>query len=156
CFYTEAVAFIQGVTPDAMHVLLGIGERRTLRYEDFAAYYRRVRAGFLAALASGASAEPYRCEHCTLCEFRAVSEERVQREDHLLRVAGIRGGQVNALRSAGTATLKQLAEPPPTPELSIPPRPYETLRDQAGLQLHRRTTGALTWHELPIEPGCGF
>src|SRR5438309_6134390 len=53
CFYTEAIAFIQRATPSAMHVLLGIGERITLRHADFAAYYRRVRAGFLAALKRG-------------------------------------------------------------------------------------------------------
>src|SRR5918996_6232635 len=41
CFYTEAIAAIQKVAPGAMHVLLGIGERRTLRPDDFAAYYRR-------------------------------------------------------------------------------------------------------------------
>jgi len=28
-----------------MHVLLGIGEQRAFRYDDFATYYRRVRAG---------------------------------------------------------------------------------------------------------------
>src|SRR5262245_25424948 len=30
CFYTEAIAAIQQAEPGAMHVLLGIGERRTL------------------------------------------------------------------------------------------------------------------------------
>ena len=58
CFYTEAIASIQRVIPEAMHVLLGIGERRTLRHADFAAYYRRVRAGFLAALGQGAPTSP--------------------------------------------------------------------------------------------------
>src|SRR5207245_2248179 len=62
CFYTEAIASIQHATPDKMHVLLGIGERRTLRHADFAAYYRRVRASFLAALAHAAPTEPYRFE----------------------------------------------------------------------------------------------
>src|SRR6267142_7044167 len=50
CFYTEAIAAIQEAPVDAMHVLLGIGERRTLRPADFNAYYRRVRTGFLAAI----------------------------------------------------------------------------------------------------------
>src|SRR5437762_5050023 len=59
CFYTEAIATIQQVTPNEMHVLLGIGERVTLRHADFAAYYRRVRAGFLTALKRGESTEPY-------------------------------------------------------------------------------------------------
>src|SRR3989441_8252935 len=50
CFYSIGVAAIQGVPPERMHVLLGIGAQRALRYDDFAAYYRRVRAGFEAAI----------------------------------------------------------------------------------------------------------
>src|SRR5438128_10412131 len=156
CFYTEAIASIQRETPSAMHVLLGIGERRTLRHADFAAYYRRVRAGFLTALGQAAPTEPYRVEHCALCEFRQVCDERWQQEDHLLLVAGIRRGQVNHLRSAGLHTLKQLAQAPVTPVPHVAAHTFATLHDQAGLQLRRRTTGALDWHALPIEPGCGF
>src|SRR5881396_977002 len=156
CFYTEAIASIQHVTPVAMHVLLGIGERRMLRHADFAAYYRRVRAGFLAALGRAAATEPYPVEHCALCEFRQVCDERWQQEDHLLLVAGIRRGQVNHLRSAGLHTLKQLARAPAKPIPHVAPRTFETLHDQAGLQLRRRTTGNLPWHPLPAEPGRGF
>jgi hypothetical protein len=76
--------------------------------------------------------------------------------DHLLLVAGIRRGQVNHLRSAGLHTLKQLAQAPATPVPNVAAHTFETLHDQAGLQLRRRTTGALDWHALPIEPGCGF
>src|SRR5437667_3969799 len=46
CFYSDGLAAIQGSPPEHIHVLLGVGEQRTLRYDDFAAYYRRVRAGF--------------------------------------------------------------------------------------------------------------
>src|SRR5256885_6094007 len=53
CFYSAGVAAIQGVAPERMHVLLGLGEQRALRYDDFAAYYRRGRAGV-----GGASAPP--------------------------------------------------------------------------------------------------
>jgi hypothetical protein len=70
CFYTEAIASIQHATSEKMQVLLGIRERRTLRHADFAAYYRRVRAGFLAALGHRAPTEPYQIEYCALCEFR--------------------------------------------------------------------------------------
>src|SRR5256884_4462912 len=67
CFYSDGIAAIQGSPPEHMHVLLGIGEQRTLRYDDFAAYYRRVRAGFEAAIAAPATTEPYPVEHCALC-----------------------------------------------------------------------------------------
>jgi uncharacterized protein len=156
CFYTEAIAAIQREPVGAMHVLLGIGQRRTLRPADFDAYYRRVRAGFLDAIGRATPTEPYRVDHCGLCEFRAVCDERWVREDHLLLVAGIRREHVTRLRSAGLETLAKLAEAPATKVEHVAPHTFETLRDQAGLQLHRRTTGDLTWRTLPVEPARGF
>src|SRR5438094_7550874 len=155
CFYTEAIASIQRVTPEKMHVLLGIGERRTLRHADFAAYYRRVRAGFLAALGRATKTEPYPVEHCALCEFRQVCDEQWAREDHLSLVAGIRREQVSRLRSASIHTLEQLAWAPAKPA-QVAPGTYETLHNQAGLQLRRRITGIVDWQPLAAEPGCGF
>src|SRR3990170_2283112 len=87
CFYSDGVAAIQGTPPEHMHVLLGIGEQRALRYDDFAAYYRRVRAGFEAAIAAPAATEPYPVEHCALCQFRGVCAARWAAEDHLVQVA---------------------------------------------------------------------
>jgi predicted RecB family nuclease len=156
CFYTEAIASIQQAEPGEMHVLLGIGERRALRYADFAAYYRRVRAGFLTAIGRTDATAPYPVEHCALCKFREVCKERLNQEDHLALVAGIRRGQVPPLRKVGIVTLTKLAEPRTTRVPHVAAHTFETLHDQAGLQLRRRTTGALDWHALPIEPGCGF
>src|SRR6185503_14877821 len=123
---------------------------------DFGAYYRRVRAGFLAAVDRAPPTEPYRVEHCGLCEFRTVCDARWVQEDHLLQVAGIRREQVTRLRAAGIGTLAKLADAPPTGVEHVAPHTFRALRDQAGLQLHRRTTGALTWHPLPVEPDRGF
>jgi predicted RecB family nuclease len=156
CFYTEAIAAIQKEPVGAMHVLLGIGQRRTLRPADFGAYYRRVRAGFLAAIGRAAPTEPYRVEHCGLCEFRTVCDERWVREDHLLLVAGIRREHVTRLRAAGLGTLAKLAQAPATKVERVAPHTLEALREQAGLQLHHRTTGTLTWRTLPVEPARGF
>ena len=157
CFYTEAIEAIQGVTPGAMRVLLGTGEPVELRYTDFAAYYRRVKESFTAALARGGVTEPYRVDHCNLCEFRRVCEERWEREDHLLLVANIRRDSVTKLRAAGIPTLAALGGAPVARKVpQLAPHTFETLRDQAALQLHTRATGALTWHALESEPGCGF
>src|SRR5499426_67467 len=65
CFYSAAVAAIQGPPPERMHVLLGIGEQRSLRFRDFAAYYGRVRGGFEGAIAAPCATEPYPVEHCS-------------------------------------------------------------------------------------------
>jgi predicted RecB family nuclease len=157
CFYSDGVAAIQGSPPEYMHVLLGIGEQRALRYDDFAAYYRRVRAGFEAVIAAPAATEPYPVEHCALCEFREVCAARWRAEDHLVQVANMRREQVTRLREAGLPTLAELARSAPgTAVARMAPHTFETLRDQAALQLHRRTTGGLDWHPVETDPGCGF
>jgi len=156
CFYSDGVAAIQGVAPEHMHVLLGAGDPRALRYDDFAAYYRRVRAAFEAALARPAVTEPYPVDHCGLCEFRMVCAERWTAEDHLAQVANVRRDQVIQLRQAGLSTLTALARSAGTPVPDLPERTVETLRDQAALQLERRSKGVLDWHAIATDPGCGF
>jgi uncharacterized protein len=157
CFYGDGIAAVQGVRPEHMHVFLGVGETRALRYDDFAAYYRRVRARFESAIASPGATEPYPVEHCALCEFRGVCHERWRAEDSLVLVAGARRAQVVRLRDAGLPTLEALGQTPPgTPVPQIAPHSFETLRDQAALQLDRRTSGELDWHRLDAEAGRGF
>ncbi len=157
CFYSDGIAAIQGLAPERMHVLLGIGEQRTLRYDDFAAYYRRVRAGFEAVIAAPAATEPYPVEHCGLCVFRGVCAARWEAEDHLVQVANMRRDQVVRLRDAGLPTLANLAcAAAGTTVARLAAHTFDTLRDQAALQLHRRTTGRLDWHAIGADPGCGF
>ena len=157
CFYSEGVAAIQRRTPEHMHVLLGAGEPRALRYDDFRAYDRRVRAGFEDAVASPAPTEPYPIEHCALCVFREVCGARWDAEDHLARVANVRRDQVEALRAGGLRTLADLARSAPgQPVDGIAAHTLATLQDQAALQLARRATGRLDWHVIPADAGCGF
>src|SRR5256886_11976014 len=68
CFYSAGVAAIQGVAPERMHVLLGIGEQRALRYADFPPYYRPLPARFQAAIAPPHATEPYRVDHHSPCQ----------------------------------------------------------------------------------------
>jgi predicted RecB family nuclease len=157
CYYSVGVAAIQGVPPERMHVLLGIGEQRALRYDDFAAYYRRARAGFEAAIAAAPATEPYPVEHCSLCEFRGVCDARWATEDHLVQVANVRRDQVARLRDAGLPTLAALARSEPdTAVAHLAVHTFERLRDQAALQHHRRTTGNLDWHPVEADAGSGF
>src|SRR5256712_835117 len=157
CFYSAGVAVIQGVPPERMHVLLGTGEQRALRYDDFAAYYRRVRAGFEAAIAAPQVTEPYPVEHCALCDFRAVCAARWEAEDHLVHVASVRRDQVTRLRDGGLPTLTALAQAASGMAVAdVAAHTFERPRDQAALQHARRTTGALDWHAIEADAGCGF
>jgi uncharacterized protein len=157
CFYSDGIARVQGERPEHMHVLLGIGEQRTLRYDDFAAYYRRVRAQFEAAVDSTTPTEAWRVEHCGLCSFRAVCHAAWIAEDHLVQVAGVRREQIVRLRDASIPTMAALAQAAPgTVVPRIAPHAFETLRDQAALQVDHRTTGRLDWHAIQCDAGRGF
>jgi uncharacterized protein len=157
CFYSDGIAAIQGVPPEHMHVLLGVGEQRSLRYDDFAAYYRRVRAGFEAVVGAPGATEPYPVDHCALCGFRGVCAERWEAEDHLSLVANVRRDQVELLRATGVPTLAALATSALDARVEgVADHALETLRDQAALQLARRTTGVVDWHPIRGEAGRGF
>jgi uncharacterized protein len=154
CFYSDGVAAVQGVRPEHMHVFLGVGERRTLRYDDFAAYYRRVRSRFESAVATPQATDAYPVEHCRLCDFRGVCNERWRAEDSLVLVAGARRADVARLRAAGITTLATLAHAEPVD--NVAKHTFHALRDQAALQLERRDTGKLDWHRIPADAGRGF
>ena len=100
---------------------------------------------------------PWPCEHCSRCEFIPVCAERWKDDDHLSLVAAIRRDQIERLNGSGVSTLAGLAGSPS--ELRVPrlaPPMLERLRDQAGLQLHRRETGELTRRLLEPEPERGL
>jgi predicted RecB family nuclease len=156
CFYTEQLARIQGRWPEAMHVVNGLGERESFRPDDFFAYYRRLRTRFLEAVEKGGSTYPYPVDHCSLCEFLVACKEQWKRDDHLSLVAGIRRSQVDRLVAAGITELEALATTSETKVPKLRAEMLSKLREQAGLQLHRRQTGELEHVVLPLEPERGF
>lgn len=157
CFYTQALGQIQKVEPKVAYVVLGTRERIPIRLTNVSAYYRRVRRQFESAVAGRPQTAPYPCDHCPLCDYRSLCEERWEREDHLVRVAGIRRDQVGRFVDNGIVTLTALAEAPPETRIpKMPPRTFEGLCEQATLQLRRQRSGKIEWRELPVESGRGF
>src|SRR6266536_2444364 len=157
CFYSEQVARIQGREPDRMHVVLGSGERDSFRFHDFAAYYRRVRARFVAAVEARLDTYPLPVPHCPLCDFLPLCEAQWERDDHPTRVANLRRDQVAKLTAVDITTLTELAEAseddrPPGMAAAI----FDALREQAELQLHPARTGEHVHRLLPPEPARGL
>jgi uncharacterized protein len=156
-FYSLALEETQRLAPDLAYVVLGSRERLPIRLADVTAYFRRVRGRFGAAVEAQPETGPYPCHHCAFCDFRGLCDDRLEREDHVVRVAGIHRGQVKRLFAGGITTLTALAETAPgTPVAKIPASTLETLREQAGLQLLRQRSGALEWRALDVETGRGF
>ncbi len=156
-FYSHGIERVQGVSPTLMHLVLGSGERESLRVREFAAY-RRHAAGRLAdAVATRAPTQPYPNDHCPLCDFRSLCDADWRRADHLSYVANIRRDQVERLRNGGVETLTALAGLPP--EAVIPDLHRESvagLRDQARLQRQTLERGALAWERRAVAERRGF
>jgi uncharacterized protein len=156
CFYSEQVGRIQGSIPEHMHVVLGSRDRDTLRVGDFLAYYRRVQERFVAAVEAKIDVYPLPVSYCDRCDFLVRCEARWRADDHLSLVARMRRDQARRLEAQRIATVATLAtasdeaRPP-----QMPPRSFETLRDQAAMQVAARTD-AHAWKVLGPEPKRGF
>ncbi len=164
CNYSEHVTRIQGSAPERVAIVLGTGEERSFALAEYAAYYRRLKATYLASVERGDDAYPFECAHCDLCAWRDVCVGKRERDDHLSLVAGIRRDQIAKLEGAGVATLAALAHG------SDEARPqhlvletYGNLRGQAAEQhryrVARATNGAATHSysfRQPADPSCGF
>ena len=159
CFYAEQVARIQGAAVEHVHVENGRGERETFRVAELEAYYRRIRARFLDALASEPETYGWPCDHCGICDFRLLCREQRVADDHLTLVAGLRRSHAETLIEAGVTTLEALGEltSPDVPGLGeLRRETFEAIRQQAALQLRGRRTGKYLWELLPDEPERGF
>jgi uncharacterized protein len=104
CFYSHALQQIQKIAPEMAYVVLGTRERFPVRLANVSAYFRRLQNRFREAITDRSKTAPYPCEHCQMCGFHSICQERWEREDHLVRVAGIRRDQVNRLTTAGLST----------------------------------------------------
>ena len=157
CFYSQALGQIQKIEPEVAFVVLGTHERFPVRLVDVSAYYRRLRRRFESAGASRPQTAPYPCEHCPLCDFQTRCEARYEREDHLVRVAGIRRDQIGRLVATGIGTLTELAHA--GAQTRIPKMlsaTFDGLREQAALQFETQQSGMIGRRELAIESGRGF
>ena len=157
CYYAEQIERVQGRLPERMHVELGSGQRESFRTEDFMAYYRRARSRFLEALERSEPTYPWRCDRCPICVWRRECHTRLEADNSVALVAGLRRSDAERLIEHGWPTLTQLGSAPPGVSVDgfRPPR-LESLRRQAGLQLHHLRTGEHRFELMPDEPERGF
>lgn len=146
------------VTPDAKEPV------KSYRVQEFAAYFRLIRAQLENAVAQDSDAlaganYPEPVEHRDVCRWRMDCDRRRHAHDHLSLVAGISRLQTRELQQQGANTLAalgKLALP-----LSFKPtrgavETYEKIREQARVQLIGRTGNEHYYEQLSIEPGQGL
>ncbi|MDO8108338.1 TM0106 family RecB-like putative nuclease [Isoptericola sp. b441] len=139
CFYAEAVAASLGRAPERVHIELGSGARETIRIDDVAPYWRRLRSQ-LAAIVAGPPTEataPEPCDHCAFCEFEQVCDAEWRAADSLIHVAGIRRSDRALLDDDGVAAIAALATLAHEVE-GLDPQRRDRLARQARLQVLAR------------------
>jgi predicted RecB family nuclease len=164
CAYTELLGQAQGVTPDVFRVITPAGQE-VFRTTDFSAYYRTVKARLLglldhaAACAAALEAVPSPTAHCEICRWWPRCNAERRRVDHLSFVANLGRTQERELDRGGFTTLAALAHMP-VPVTFKPRRgaraTYESLREQARLQLVQRESRRPTFDVLPPDLGFGL
>ena len=114
CCYSEMLAAVTGMAmPERFGIILGSKERVEFRVEDFIHFYRHIRASFLAmherfSVDLRDCPEPAaRVDHG---RWGSHAESFFSDSDHLVRVAGISGGQIKKLKKAGITTAADLAQ----------------------------------------------
>ncbi len=162
CFYSEALAKIQGALPKRVHLWVGTNEMLSYPLSDFFSYYHRVKGRFTEFLdrlednSGNVETWPWPVPHCTVCRWADRCASQRQEEDHLSVVANIRRGQIEKLNVAGVMTLTELAALERLPQVGIARSTFEKLHRQASLQSSQRESGKHTYELLEPEPGKGL
>lgn len=140
CSYAEMLEAAQGHLPERVHVVLGSGEIRAYRTDDYRFHFRALRSRFLAFMESfEPDAEPPLPEpgrdHR---RWQRDADTLLEQRDHVTLVAGVGASQARRLAEHGIETLGGLA----TTHLERVPRmrqqTFERLVEQARLQLESR------------------
>jgi predicted RecB family nuclease len=155
CLYSDLLAKVQGVEPEAAHLQLGDGSRFTVRLSDVSAYARHARRILEEFLLERPETRPEPVSACGLCRWNEHCAEQWNREDSLALVAGISRSQRQKLEAAGVTTMARLA----ARDERVPHMAAETQRrlvSQARLQSARRTGGPPAFELRDAEPGKGF
>jgi uncharacterized protein len=169
CNYSEHLARIQGTMPEYGNVILGNGEEKRYRLNDYSAYYRHLKQRFLERAAVLCHPEvskdpelvegrtyPHKNSHCQICKWHDVCAAQRKADDHLSLVARMRRDQIGKLNVSDIQTVVDLAaardDDRPT---GLNTDTFVKLRRQATMQIRGRTEGPV-YELLEHAPFEGF
>ena len=139
CAYAQMLETIQGRRPDQIAVVLGSGEKRALRVDDYFAYFLGLKQSFLDAQARF---DPQNGPDPVMADghgrWNGQAEQILQARDYLGAIAGIRLNQITKLERAGIMTLTDLAKSDRATVPKMAPVIFGKLRAQAAIQLKSR------------------
>ena len=164
--YSEMLTTAQGGRPEHFYVVTPDPEAPIHRYrvDDYAAYFRLIRAQMEATVARDDEAVavanyPEPVDHCDVCVWSGDCNRKRHEDDHLSLVAGISRLQRHELEARDVTTLAQLAKL----ALPLPFKPrrgaadtYVRAREQARVQLESRGKTPPIYELRPFEDGKGL
>src|SRR5581483_369495 len=161
CFYSDMLGRLQGTQPRLVHVVLGgLAEPEHFPVNHYSAYFRKVRNDFARAWQAEPSTYPEPVDHCDVCSWYPLCDERRRADDHLSLVAGISRNQRKALVARRIVTVVDLARLalPVTPKFErIGTAALQRIREQARIQVQGREEKRLLYELLDeFEPGRGL
>ncbi|WP_066588442.1 TM0106 family RecB-like putative nuclease [Sphingomonas pruni] len=153
--YSDLIADVQGVRPEAAHLQLGDGSRFTVRLADVASYARHARTVFETFLRDRPETRSDPVSACSLCRWKDHCRAEWEATDSLSLVAGISKSQRGKIEAAGVGTLCGLAHfDARIPKMA--PETQDRLKTQARLQMARRAGGPPGFELRDFQPGKGF
>jgi uncharacterized protein len=158
CCYAEMLEPLQGRRPRSAGIILGNGERRPLRVDDYWYYYQAVKRAFLEQQRSfDADAPPLFPGNAGHRHWSGYVERMLEERDDVSRTANIRSSQVEKLAAAGITTMRGLAGSKRSSVPKMAPGTFQRLRAQARLQRQSQAGEAPAFELLPAEsPRHGF
>jgi len=135
--YADMLSNLQGALPDHIYVVLGNGQTRSLRLQDYLYQFRQVRSDFLQFQDHGFDPDspPGFTGHEEFGHWQTEADNLIARLDHLCQVAGIRRSQIDSLREAGIETMTALASCRSQAPPGMRDTTFDALRQQARLQI---------------------
>ena len=153
CAYADLLERVQGRRPRSLVIILGNGEERRFSTDEYFYHYLQVRDSFLAFQDAWSPAQmPDPGLDRGWGRWTSAAEARLERSDHLSRVANITRGQVRRFEEAGITTLTALAASNGDEVPHIAAAVRRRLRRQASLQLESRGAAVPLWELRPPDP----
>ena len=111
CSYSEMLEQLQGKRPDYIVALLGNGEKKRLRTNDYFYYYQNLKSRFLQAHQNFSE---YRYENppdfIRCGRWTKYAKNILKEVDHLVQIATITSSQIKKLRKAGVNTMQEIVD----------------------------------------------
>lgn len=135
CCYAEMLEEIQGTRPKNLRIILGNGEMRSFKTDDYYYYYLKVKESFLNQQENfDPENRPEPIYGQSFGRWASYAEDYLEKTDHLSRVANITQSQIKKLENAGIRTLTALATTQLSHVPKLEPQIFSRLRHQASLQ----------------------